>query len=239
MDLPVLTRRRATDEVYDILRASILDHRFRPGERLFVDQIAAHLGVSLTPVRHALQQLATEGLVEIRPRSGTYVASLTDADISETFEIRRALECLAAESAVSRIDDETLKQMRRLIWQLAEPVETEADRLRHEEDNSKFHHLIIEASGNRRLAAMYEDLKAHLQIVRVHSVSVSDSMGRLPDERREHEEILLALEARDGERAVRALTRHIERARTALMESLKKSNENLGRRLPDSGDDVS
>src|SRR6185295_5329524 len=110
MDLPVLTRRRATDEVYDVLRASILDHRFRPGERLFVDQIAAHLGVSLTPVRHALQQLATEGLVEIRPRSGTYVASLTDADISETFEIRRALEYLAAESAVSRIEDETLKQ---------------------------------------------------------------------------------------------------------------------------------
>lgn len=239
MDLPVLARRRATDEVYDILRASILDHRFGPGERLFVDQIAGRLGVSLTPVRNALQQLATEGLVEIRPRSGTYVASLTDADISDTFEIRRALECLAAEGAVTRITEEALQQMRQLVSQLAEPVETEADRLRHEQDNSAFHRLIIEASGNRRLAAMYEDLKAHLQIVRVHSLSVRDSMDRLPEERREHEEILAALEARDGERAVRALSRHIERARTALMASLQQSSGNLGQRLSDSGNGVS
>lgn len=227
MDLPVLARRRATDEVYDILRDSILEHRFVPGERLLVDQLAARLGVSLTPVRHAIQQLATEGLVEIRPRSGTTVASLTDADISETFEIRRALECLAAETAVGRIGDEVLKQLRRLVWKLAEPVESDADRLRHERDNSEFHRLIVEASGNRRLAEMYKGLKAHLQIARVHSVSLGEWVKRLPEEHGEHEEIMAALEARDRDRLIAALSGHIDRARTALIETLSKSHANV------------
>src|SRR5438128_2713360 len=98
--LPPLARRRATDEVYDVMRRSILTNVFRPGQRLPIEEIANQLGVSLTPVRHAIQQLATEGLIEIRPRSGTFVASLDVQDIAETFDIRRALECLAAEGAV-------------------------------------------------------------------------------------------------------------------------------------------
>ena len=58
-----------TDEVYDVMRRSILTNVFRPGQRLPIEEIANQLGVSLTPVRHAIQQLATEGLIEIRPRS--------------------------------------------------------------------------------------------------------------------------------------------------------------------------
>jgi DNA-binding GntR family transcriptional regulator len=227
MDLPVLTRRRATDEVYDVLRNSILEHRFLPGQRLLVDQISTRLGVSLTPVRHALQQLAAEGLVEIRPRSGTYVASLTESDVSETFQIRRALECLAAETLIEQIREETLKQLRLLVWRLAEPVESDADRTRHEQNNLEFHRLIVEASGNKRLAEMYESLKAHLQIARVHSVSLDEWVQRLPVEQAEHEEILTAIEARDRDQLVRALGNHINRANTALTETLKKTHANL------------
>ncbi len=227
MDLPVLVRRRATDEVYDILRASILEHRFMPGDRLLVDQLAEQLGVSLTPVRHAVQQLATEGLVEIRPRSGTFVAQLTDTDVFETFEIRRALECLAAETAVVHVSDETLKQLRRLVWKMSEPADTEADRHRHEQDNSEFHRLIVEASQNRRLMETYEGLKAHLQIARVHGASLGVWVQRLAEERKEHEEIMLAIEARDGGRLSQALTSHINRARNALMETLRQTNAKI------------
>jgi DNA-binding GntR family transcriptional regulator len=227
MDLPVLVRRRATDEVYDALRSSILDHRFLPGERLLVDQISSRLGVSLTPVRHALQQLAAEGLVDIRPRSGTYVASLSVNDVSETFQIRRALECLAAETLVERIAPAALKQLRTLVWKLAEPVETDADRVRHEQNNLEFHRLIVEASGNKRLSEMYESLKAHMQIARVHSVSLDEWVRRLPLEQAEHEEILAAIEARDRERLISALGSHINRASAALTETLKKTHANI------------
>ena len=81
MKLRRITRKRATDEVYEALREAILTRGFKPGERLQVEEIAEKLGVSLTPVRHSVQRLCTEGLIEIRPRSGTFVATLTKDDI--------------------------------------------------------------------------------------------------------------------------------------------------------------
>jgi DNA-binding GntR family transcriptional regulator len=185
-----------------------------------VDEIAEKLGVSLTPVRHAIQQLATEGLIEIRPRSGTYVAQLTAKDVEETFDLRTALECLAAERAVERATAEQLGELRRLLEELARPVATDEDRKRHERDNRCFHKLLIDASGNRRLAESYEGMNAHLQIVRVHSQQ-TDWAERLQVERAEHEEIVAALEARDVPRLQTAVRTHIQRARVSLIEGLK------------------
>jgi GntR family transcriptional regulator, rspAB operon transcriptional repressor len=226
LSLAPLARRRATDEVYDVMRRNILTNRFKPGQRLPIDEIAKQLGVSLTPVRHAIQQLATEGLIEIRPRSGTFVASLTVRDIAETFDIRRALECLAAESAVRNMTEEQLRRAKRLVWALSEPVDSEEDRMRHEANNFEFHKLVIDASGNQRLAEMYESLKAHLQIARIHSAEGAAKLpSRLDQEQAEHEAILKALEARDAAILVPALQVHIDRAKNSLMSSLQEPNE--------------
>src|SRR5262245_66028170 len=104
MELARIQRERAVDAVYNALRQAIISSLLKPGERLNVYELANKLGVSLTPVRSAIQQLATEGLVEIRPRSGTFVATLTPQDVDETFKIRCALECLAGEEATGKID---------------------------------------------------------------------------------------------------------------------------------------
>ncbi len=221
MELTPLTRQRASDEVYQALRQSILSQLFSPGERLQIEEIAGKLGVSLTPVRHAIQQLSTEGPVEIRPRSGTYVAQLTAKDVEETFELRTALECLAAERAVERATDEQVAELRRLLGELARPVATEEDRKRHQRDNRCFHKLLIDSSGNRRLAESYEGMNAHLQIVRVHSQQTGWA-ERLQVEQAEHEEIVAALEARDVPRLQTAVRNHIQRARVSLIEGLRE-----------------
>jgi DNA-binding GntR family transcriptional regulator len=218
--LTQIGRRRATDEVYDILRKGILQRMFAPGDRLNIDDLARKLGVSLTPVRHAIQQLAAEGLIEIRPRSGTFVASLSRNEIAETFDIRRALECLAAETAVDLLTGDEIDRMGVLVAAMSKPVVNEEDVALHEADNSEFHRILVEASGNSRLCRMYEELKAHLQIGRVHSAAGDDWRERLQQERREHEEILAAVKARNKERAVRALRDHIDRAKFALIGSL-------------------
>lgn len=75
----------------------------KPGERLNVHELASGLGVSLTPVRSAIQQLAVEDPVEIRPWSGTFAASVTPRDLEETFKLRCALECAAGEDAIRSI----------------------------------------------------------------------------------------------------------------------------------------
>ena len=97
-----LSRQRASDSVYEALRSAILSRSFAPGQRLNVHELAAELGVSLTPVKDALTRLEAEALIEIRPRSGTFVTAMSPDDVAEAFEIRCALECLAAEKALAR-----------------------------------------------------------------------------------------------------------------------------------------
>ncbi len=210
---------RATDEVYEVLRQKILSSSFKPGQRLFVDEISQQLGVSLTPVRGAIQQLATEGLVEVRPRSGTYVAELTARDLEETSDIRCALECLAAEKAVERVGDKELNEFRRMLEKLGRGARNDRERRQHEEENRQFHRLLIESSGNRRLAEMYESLNAHLQIAHLHSRG-QNWAARLPVEQAEHEEIVAALQARNLPRLKKALQLHILRAQQSLADGL-------------------
>lgn len=219
MELTRLTRKRATDEVYEAMRQAILNSTFLPGERLNVEVIAEKLGVSLTPIRHALQQLAAEGLIVIHPRSGTYVASLSAKDVEETFELRCALECLAAEKAVERSPREVAARLRELLPDLARPVETGEDRVRHEQANVEFHRVFIDAAENHRLSEMYDSLNAHIQIARVHRKE-EDWRGRLAQEQREHEEIVAAAESSDTVALTGALRRHIYRAKEALVAKL-------------------
>ncbi|MBN8729973.1 MAG: GntR family transcriptional regulator [Acidobacteria bacterium] len=219
MELTQLKRQRATDEVYLALRQSILGHLFKPGERLQVDEIAHKLGVSLTPVRHAIQQLSAEGLIEIRPRSGTFVATLTARDVEETSDLRCALECLAGEKAVERITAEESARFHQLLAAMAEPILSEDDRKLHEENNSRFHRLLIDCSGNKRLAEAYEGLHAHLVIARAHSRDAGWEQ-RLAVEQAEHEEIVAALEARDLPRLTQALRTHILRGRLSMTQRL-------------------
>ena len=233
MTLAPLARKRATDEVYDSLRQAILTRVFKPGERLMVEEISRKLGVSLTPVRHALQQLATEGLIEIHPRSGTYVASVSAEDIEETFDIRCALECLAAEQAVTRVDAASLKRLRKLLDALSEPVQTGEGLQKHERANSEFHRMLIESAGNRRLLEIYDSLNAHIKIARIHSAEsngpaaspATDWKQRLAVEQTEHEAIVAALEAGDTARLTAALRAHIMRAKQALAAALRSMDE--------------
>ncbi len=221
MALARLKRERTVDAVYHALRDAILNGVLLPGERLDVADLAAKLDVSLMPVRQAVHLLAAEGLVEVRPRSGTFVANVSAADVRETFDVRCALECLAAELAIGRITREQLRQMKELLKKMTRPVRSKADQREHENCNSEFHLLLIEASGNRRLRELYESLHAHIQIARIHAAD-EQWPGRLAQERREHRAILSALEARDLPRLVEALRQHISRARDSLLAAIDR-----------------
>jgi DNA-binding GntR family transcriptional regulator len=222
--MPKLThikRQRASDLVLRALRESILSQVFAPGERLNPEELAARLDVSLTPVKDAMTRLAAEGLVDIKPRSGTFVADLSPEDVGETFEIRAALEALAAERAASRVTPATLARLRALVRELERPVATERERLAHERLNVEFHQMIVTVAGNRKLQQLYESLNAHITIGRVHR-SRANWGQRLDAEREEHREILAALDAGDGTRAAAAIRRHILRASESLVADLRE-----------------
>ena len=219
-EISQLNLARASDSVFQILREGILTQIFKPGERLNVHDLAARFGVSLTPVKDAINRLAAQGLIEIKPRSGTFVTAISPRDVAETFEIRAALECLAAERMLTRVTPGDVERFRKLVADLEKPITTEKQRVFHEAKNIEFHALIVELSVNRKLIEMYGSLNAHIQIARIHD-NRREWTERMEQERKEHREIFLAIEARNCKRLVETLNGHINRAARALVGDLR------------------
>ena len=220
MEFAKIQRERAVDSVYHAMRQAIVSCAIKPGARLNVEELSEKFGVSLTPVRGAIQQLATEGLIEIRPRSGTFVATLSPQEIDETFKIRCALECLAGEEAVRRITADRLRRLKEILRSLKKRPASEEDRKTHDRENSELHQIIIEASGNRKLEEMYNALNAHIKIARIHAAE-ANWPARMQEEQAEHEAIVAALEARNGEALTAAIRKHIYRAKDSMLAALK------------------
>jgi len=174
-------------------------------------------------VRSAIELLAADGLVDVQPRSGTFVTTLSAKDVEDTLDIRCALECLAAEKAVARLTKADIEKARRFLKLLAKPIRDEQDSHDHENANSQLHELLIEASGNRILAEMYKKLNAHLTIARLHS-RAPGWRDRIRQEQAEHEEIVGAMERRDRAALVDALRRHVLRAEASLLAGIEKSS---------------
>jgi GntR family transcriptional regulator, rspAB operon transcriptional repressor len=221
MKLVKLERQRAVDAVYQVLRNAIVTYAIKPGERLNIEDLAARLGVSLTPIRGAIQQLSTEGLVDIRSRSGTFVASLTAQDVDETFRIRCALECLAAQDGLPNLGAKEIRRLKDLLKSMRKPVRNAEEKVAHEADNSELHQIIVRSSGNRRLIEMYEALNAHIKIARIHG-SETTWPARVSDEQKEHEAIVAAIEKGDAEELCSSLRAHIHRAKNVLVAALRE-----------------
>ena len=219
MQLTRIKQESATEAVHTALKQAILSSVLQPGGRLNVHELAGQLGVSLTPVRNAVQLLEAEGLVEVRPRSGTFVARVSAEDVRETFAIRRALECLAIEEAAPALTNEVLAHLRDLLERLRRPPDSEAAQKQHELDDAEFHLTIVRAARNRKLLEMYQALNAQIRIARIHA-GESTGEKRRQQEQREHQAILRALTARDPERAVAAMREHIDRSGESMSRSI-------------------
>ncbi|NDD65902.1 MAG: GntR family transcriptional regulator [Acidobacteria bacterium] len=211
---------RISDQVYEYLRGEITTGRLVPGERLDLDQLVERLKVSKMPIKEALGRLATEGLVDIQSRRGTYVGRVDARDLEETFAVRRVLEMLAGELAVGRIGESDLARLRKLIVRMEESSEVAA----HVELNFQFHGLIVELSDNRKLIEMYERLSVPIQVAGIHYRS-EGWLERLAQEQQEHRAIVDALASRDAEEVARAISAHIGRGGRSLLEDVEKSKE--------------
>lgn len=226
---------RVTDTIYRRLRESIIGQALAPGSKVHVDELAHSFGVSRTPVHEALTMLAADGLVEVVPRRGTFVSEYSSRDIAETLDIRRALELLACETAAERAGPEDLNAMAQLVDDMQRAVRDaaspeEAARA-HDAKNLEFHRRLVQLSGNQRLIATYEDLRAHLRIARAH-VNAGAWRQRVPHETKEHQEILDALRARDPDAIKRALDAHLRRASASLIADLGDGRGGPRERVP-------
>jgi len=220
-----IDRRRISDDVYDQIRRAILERQVVPGQRLSIPDLAERFDVSQMPVRQAIGRLSDEGLVEVRPRSGTYVVQIEARDIEETFEIRRALERLAAETAAPNATPKDIEKLESLVHQMDTVGRENLDHEGHDRLNSEFHRRIIQLSGNQKLFEIYDHLNAHLKIARIH-LSSKEWPLRVEREQAEHREIVNALRDGDSKSLADALDRHISRSKAVLVSEIEKAADN-------------
>ncbi|WP_308465179.1 GntR family transcriptional regulator [Rathayibacter soli] len=183
-----------------MLRRGILDGEYAEGENLRQRDIAAHFGVSSTPVREALSQLLAEGYIEAKLNHGARVRPLAER-MSENWRLRAALESVAAELAVSQVTPEAIQHLRQMAAEFSEAPES-----RHGELNQKFHFAIYELSDSpvlmRFLTELWQTLDMAPTSRRAHEASAA-----------EHDLIINALERGDGRAAGEYTRLHIEGTR--------------------------
>ena len=105
-----------TDWTYHYLKEKILNLELKPGQQINIEEFTEKLEVSRTPIREAFLKLASEGLIEVRPRVGYFVVEITEQDIRDLFEIREIIETRATKKASELLTDEELESMQKLIY---------------------------------------------------------------------------------------------------------------------------
>ncbi len=191
-------------QVKEILLARIINHEYKPGDRLVELQIAQEFGISQAPVRESLRELEALGFVESEPYRGTRVRAVTKAELTEIYPVRAALEEVAARVAAQRLAGkvEALAAELAAMHQAAE----KGDLYEQVQHDVEFHRLIVEASGNRVLQDVWRSLRIEARTL--ISALKADIGGHEIAEM--HRPVLEALAEGNAEKAGALLRKHVE-----------------------------
>jgi DNA-binding GntR family transcriptional regulator len=211
--------RTVKEQLADHLRDEIIRGTFEPGEHLRLEDIAARFEVSTMPVREALRELESEGLVTIFPHRGAVVTELTAEDIEDIYEIRATLEAMATRLAIPGMTEEICRD-------LADIVERMDGQLGHVATlvklNHQFHSTLYAASGRRHLCDLNHMLRYRTQHY-LHAYM--DDLGSMALAQEEHRSILEACRRRDAEEAASLVEEHVTEVGQAIVEFVRRRYE--------------
>ena len=206
-------RTNLSDRVYETLKARLVRRELGPGAKVSLHELADSLGVSRSPVHHALTRLVQEGLLTVKARRGYFVTPLNARAVADGYDVRLALELQAAEVAVGRIPDAALDRFRRLHAAAAEAVS-------HEEwdtANAAFHEHQVDLAGNALLSRFYRELSINLmmQVIRGGKLEGGAYLAA------EHAAIVEGYAAGDLAAAQAAIRAHIATGRRIALEAIE------------------
>lgn len=201
-----LRRSSLSDDAYTFIRALFLsENRYRPGEKISVEELSRELGVSRTPLWGAIYRLEAEGIVEIIPRLGVYLIDYDPQKAIEIYMVREVLEGVAARLACGRITDAELAE-------LQSNIEAQRERLKkHQVDKYyslalEFHEKVARIAGSKTLERFLQSILAQIKAMRLQR---NYAPMHLPQSCDDHVKILNALSARNGDLAEKEMRRHI------------------------------
>ncbi|MHB8133197.1 MAG: GntR family transcriptional regulator [Anaerolineaceae bacterium] len=217
---PRINSPKISEVIYDILREKIVSHEISQGERLDLYEIEKRLGVSRTPLKEALNRLEMEGLIQIFPRSGTYVTNANVDYIVESFDLRRVLELYAVELIGTNAKDENLIELKKIVDEmgvLAKHPEMELAYPQYLKLDHEFHRKLVALAGNQRLRDAHDRENLHAQMARIRYRSYERELDVAQDE---HEQIMAALLERDPIAVKNILDAHLQRAKRSLLKDM-------------------
>jgi DNA-binding GntR family transcriptional regulator len=206
----MVRERRTTQElVFEFLRDAILSGRLRGGSHLIQDKIATELNVSRVPVREALLQLESEGLVRMEAHRGASVVWLSPEEIAEIFEIRAILVTAAIRRVVPSLTDERVERLQ----QITDRQERETSPAMRARLNHAFNSTLFEPLNRPRLQALIDKLERE----------VERYLMSIPDRPRiGHRELVEACRARDADRAADLVHRHLDKASDCAVNRVRE-----------------
>ncbi|MGG1662006.1 GntR family transcriptional regulator [Brevibacillus sp. NRS-1366] len=201
------------ERVYLYLRDKIVHNDLKPGSRIDYDELMAELGVSRTPVRDALNRLQMDNLIEVRPRSGTFVSTPNKKAIEDLYNVRKPLESMAVELAAPYIPDEC-------YLALLEEAELAEEQLKKGNpdvffaSDRNFHRTLISYSDNTRLIAIMDSLEVQ---VKWFGIIMTKNLDRPYRAIEMHKKIVAAMRDKKIDEAKRTMEMHIEEVKLDIM----------------------
>jgi DNA-binding GntR family transcriptional regulator len=224
---PLTDQLSLQERTYQSLRSALLDGDYLPGERIYEAGIAQALGVSRNPVREAVRRLQQDGLLEVRPHYGIYVATIPPDEIEDVYRIRAALEATAAALAAERMTDADVAELGSIVVEQQEAA-ARAEALPREPVSvvqaDRFHHAIHVGARSPRLLVLLEQIYAQVSHFRNLTLRVP---GRAAVSAEGHAGIFDAIERRDPDAADRRMRAHIDDARQALVRQVGELREGV------------
>jgi DNA-binding GntR family transcriptional regulator len=216
----IASHRTLREKVAELLREAIIQQKIKPGERVTELEIASRYGLSRTPIREAFRQLESEGFLNIIPRKGAIVAELDAKDIKDFYEIKAVLEGYAARIAAERITDVEINQLERLSQKMKDHA-AKMDVAGLTKDHNEFHNLILEICGNQKITTVVSNLVQQFLRFRFF-VSSSSSLNKM---HADHDRIIAAFKARDGEMAEKYVIANAKLGEEVLLKEFLSSQD--------------
>lgn len=217
--LPKVERQRLHDAVVGHLQNLIIEGVLAPGTKLNEREVCERLGISRTPLREAMKVLASEGLIDIVPNRGAFVSRMNDTEIWEAFEMMSGLEALSGELAAERISPAEIAEIKELHEAMI-VCRAQHDLPGYYSRNQKIHNKINEAARNSMLRQIYLSVNRRLQALRFKSNFKESKWDRAIHE---HDEMIQALETRDGKRLAGILRQHLLDKRDSVMADMREN----------------
>jgi DNA-binding GntR family transcriptional regulator len=212
-------RNLVTDETYQILRDALITHRLKPGQRLNIEQLAADLNVSITPIRHALVQLAADGFVTREPYKGYVASALLDARaVADFFDTRLLLETEMAARAAQKANAAEHAELAGLAK--LDPFAPFTDAQSGDDTDvtlncdAQLHRRIAEIAGNLAVRGMLDDMNRRMLAYRLFRIGPSgpERERYAAATKREHSAVVRAIRNQDSEAARAAMRAHLNNA---------------------------